>query len=247
MKNLLKNLLKDNIPEKFYKIIKLLYNRLNFFETLYHIFRYHGLIKIDYYVKKKINFGSESSNSYFIRKIKTAKIYLEYGSGSSTLFVNDLCNKNSDFKYFSVDSDKNFYNFLKKKINSKNYYLYSLGYVYFYSRPILFFLRKFFLARKAKIYASKILENLEKKKLFPELILIDGRYRVLCALYCYKFIKKNNIKTTLLLDDYVGRPSYYILEKLFFSKKIGRIGVFNKLKKYQNIELLIDKFSKDER
>jgi hypothetical protein len=50
-----------------------------------------------------------------------------------------------------------------------------------------------------------------------------------------------------LLDDYVGRRSYYVLEKLFFSKKIGRMGVFTKLKKYENIELLIDKFSKDER
>ena len=247
MNNFLKNLLKDNVSEKFYKIIKLFYNRINFFEIIYHVFRYYGLIKIDYSVKKKINFGSVSSNIFFTRKIKNTKIYLEYGSGSSTLFVNDYCNKNIDFKYVSVDSDRDFYNFLKKKITRKNYYLYSLGYVYFYSRPILFFLRKFFLKRKAKIYAGKVLEYLEKEKLFPELILIDGRYRVLCALYCYKFIKKNNIKTTLLVDDYVGRPSYYVLEKLFFSKKIGRMGIFTKIKKYHNIELLIDKFSKDER
>ena len=119
--------------------------------------------------------------------------------------------------------------------------------MYYYSIPILFFFRKFFLISKAKNYASNILAKLENKKIFPDLILIDGRYRVLCALYCYKFIIKYNFNTVIIVDDYLNRKSYHVLEKLFAFKIIGRFGVFYKFKKIHNIELLIKQFSLDQR
>jgi len=75
----------------------------------------------------------------------------------------------------------------------------------------------------------------------PDLILIDGRYRVLCALTVLEYIKKNNIKKiTIILDDYLKREKQYgVLKRYFKIKPVGRFGVlkpknfslnFNKIK-----------------
>jgi hypothetical protein len=169
LNNFLKNLLKDNVSEKFYKIIKLFYNRINFFEIIYHVFRYYGLIKIDYSVKKKINFGSVSSNIFFTRKIKNTKIYLEYGSGSSTLFVNDYCNKNIDFKYVSVDSDRDFYNFLKKKNNKKKLLFIQLRLCIFLLKTNFIFFTKIFLKEKSKNLCWKSIRVFRKREIISRI------------------------------------------------------------------------------
>ena len=59
---------------------------------------------------KKINFGNNTTNSFFLNKLKKSKFYFEYGSGSSTLVANEL-NK----KFISIELDKKYYLELKKK------------------------------------------------------------------------------------------------------------------------------------
>ena len=61
-------------------------------------------------LKKKINFGNNTANSFFLNKLKKSKFYFEYGSGSSTLVANEL-NK----KFVSIELDKKYYLELKKK------------------------------------------------------------------------------------------------------------------------------------
>jgi hypothetical protein len=46
----------------------------------------------------------------------------------------------------------------------------------------------------------------------PDLILIDGRFRVACALTCLQHLKGNR-ETTILVDDYLNRPHFQIIEE----------------------------------
>ena len=70
----------------------------------------------------------------------------------------------------------------------------------------------------------------EKLKRFPDLILIDGRFRVACALKAIKSLKHQD-NWVIIVDDYLGREEYKIIEEFsnldvvlgttaFFSKKL---------------------------
>ena len=208
----------------------------SFIKAIYHILRYHNLVKVNLDINENINFGSDEANNFFESKLSNCKVYLEYGSGSSTLLA-DKKNKN----YFSIESDKSFYKKLKNRLKRK-YILKELGYVYFSSIPMLFTLRKSFLIKKAKKYVNDILEHFNKNKIVPDFILIDGRYRVLCALQLHNFFKDKEKSFTIIVDDYTLKPDYLILEKFFEIKKIGRFGVLEKSKD-QNPNKLIETYS----
>ena len=69
-------------------------------------------------------------------------------------------------------------------------------------------------------------EKLNKDKKFPDLILVDGRYRVLCMLNIFKFLKENNLfNTCVILDDYKFRDYYHIVREYFEIKTVGRLGI----------------------
>ncbi len=203
-----------------------------------HCLRYIGIIRVNYGSTSKLNFRSKQATEFVKKKILKSKSILEYGSGNSTLFANKM-NK----KIYSVESDKAFYQYLKKKIK-KNYFFVDFGPVYFYSIPLFENLRRNNLTRNAEKYSNKILNFLEKKKNYPDLILIDGRYRVLCALQVYKFIKKNKLyKTTVVLDDYKFRKQYHIVKKFYKIKLYGEIAELKyKNISTQNINKFIEKY-----
>ena len=75
-----------------------------------------------------------------------------------------------------------------------------------------------------KNYVKVPWEILEDEK--PDLIFIDGRFRVACALYSIIQMKEMP-GTKILIDDYSFRPEYSIIEKFADFKGIrGRMGVF---------------------
>jgi hypothetical protein len=60
----------------------------------------------------------------------------------------------------------------------------------------------------------------------PELILIDGRFRVACALTCIKQMSRR-AETKVLIDDYMDRPFYHIVERFAqLTTMVGRMAVF---------------------
>ena len=198
-----------------------------------HYLRYIGIIKINYKSTSELNFRTRKASNLIKKKILKSNTMLEYGSGNSTLFANKI-NK----KIYSVESDKGFYLYLKEKVK-KNYFFVYFGLVYFYSVPFFENLRKKKLKIKAEEYSNKILKFLDKRKYYPDLILIDGRYRVLCALQVYKFIKKNKLyKTTVILDDYKYRKQYHVVKKFY------KIKIFEDLAelKYKKTSINIDNF-----
>ena len=60
----------------------------------------------------------------------------------------------------------------------------------------------------------------------PDLIFIDGRFRVACALYSI-IQMKDYPGNKILIDDYSYRPEYKIIEKYANFEGIkGRLGIF---------------------
>ena len=67
----------------------------------------------------------------------------------------------------------------------------------------------------------------ELRNAFPDLIFVDGRYRVACVLECAREAAAAKKTATVLMDDYEGRPAYHVLEQ-FLGKpeRIGRAASF---------------------
>jgi len=203
----------------------------------YNILRYHGLIKIDYRVNAKVDFGSYRANSFFLEKLKKSNNYFEYGSGKSTLVAKKL-KKN----FISIESDRSFFNYLKT-FDIRNFKLIDFGYVYFFSIPIFFYLKKKKLRKIANSYSESIF--LAHKKM-PDLILIDGRYRVLCAIKVYIFLKKyKQNSAVIILDDFKNRAKdYAIVKKMFHIKMVDRLAVMSVKKNFSCTKGLINIYDK---
>ena len=80
-------------------------------------------------------------------------------------------------------------------------------------------------ARKGPRYVHAPFDQL--KDAFPDLIFVDGRYRVACVLESARKAAEAHCKATVLLDDYESRPNYHVLEKhLGKPERIGRAASF---------------------
>ena len=141
----------------------------------------------------------------FKKLIKKSKVYLEYGSGKSTLWTL----KNTNTKVYSIETDKEWYkkilentNKETKKIDIK---LVDIGPVINWGRPINYNYYKNF---------NDYTDFYWKKNIQPDLVLIDGRFRVCSFLTSLKFAQEG---TFILFDDYIERGIYHIVES--FIKK----------------------------
>jgi len=62
----------------------------------------------------------------------------------------------------------------------------------------------------------------------PDLILVNGRFRVACALKSVKYLH-DKVSYTILVDDYVGRSAYSEIGRFSDLVKLeGRMAVFKK-------------------
>lgn len=95
----------------------------------YHFLRYKDLINIDYKINEKLIFGN-LENFFYKKKLLSSKFYLEYGSGFST-YLSKKYQKN----FISVESDKNFYFYMLKKISKKNLIFIDFDVVKYYAYP----------------------------------------------------------------------------------------------------------------
>lgn len=137
------------------------------------------------------------------------KIVLEFGCGGSTYFFASCAKKvvsiESDKKYSEVVNNE----IIRSNLQAKAMVLYSnIGPTKSFGQPIEFLkpLYKFKYKNYIETYFRRDREVLE-----PQVVFIDGRFRVWCAIECCKRIKHN---FTIILDDYFSRPEYHILEKL---------------------------------
>ena len=170
-------------------------------------------------------------NEYLTKELRNYKSYLEYGSGASTVFFSKYENLN----IVAVESDAVYGNQVKISIgnNVRTQILHSnTGPTGLWGVP-LFFKNSASTGFKYVNTPWRLLgENYE-----PEIILVDGRYRVACALnILVRYANKKSF--TILFDDYIGRDEYLAVSEYFKNSVqfVGdRMGVF----KY-NLETIDD-------
>lgn len=202
-----------------------------------YLLRYFSIINTKYKVSNQINFGSTLSNNYFKKNLKKCNYYLEFGSGNSTILADQL-NK----KFRSIESDKSFYRFMKSK-KIKDILYSDLGPTKYYSIPIL---PSFLLKNKIQKYADQVKNFFLVFNKLPDLILIDGRFRVFVALKIINFClsKKELVNTIIIVDDFKFREDYHVLKKIIKVNLVGRLGVIKLNKKTQVTKKKLSKFMK---
>ena len=204
------------------------------FNLIIYILRYFSILEFNRFkLSGSIDFGSKNANNFFKKKLKNSKFFLEYGSGNSTIFAKKLKKK-----FLSIETDKCFYNFIKKK-KIENIYYSNIGPTKYYSYPIM---PTFLIKRLVKNYGNSINFFYKKFEKVPDLILIDGRFRVFVTLTVIKFclLKNKNLNTTIIIDDFKLRKNYHVLKNIIKIKNVGRFGVINLNKKIKVKKMKID-------
>ena len=165
---------------------------------------------------KENNILFDGDDGLFKKLILDAKIYFEYGCGKSTEYTY----KNSKASIFSVDTSKEWaFKILNLSKGSSNDRLsvkwIDVGDVGDWGYPISFEKSHNFIN-----YANWFWNF----RLKPDLVLIDGRFRILCFLTSIKFA---SIGTKIIFDDYTNRPFYHVVERFLKIKSTcGRQALF---------------------
>lgn len=175
----------------FYKILKLIIPPI-----LLNLYNYFSQKKYN-----NPNYLFDGYDALFKKSIKDIRIFGEYGCGKST---NWMLNHTSS-KILSVDTSLKWIEFVKR--NNQKYlkrlkldYV-DLGVIGNWGRPINYDKCINFIK-----YTDSIWQQIEK----PDLVLIDGRFRVCCFLTSLKYANEG---TKIIFDDYVSRPHYHFIEK----------------------------------
>ncbi len=209
--------------ELFWYLIKLYYYILNcriilsFFNRIFRGLTPPYLAEI---INRSIKFFKrdqlfDGDDSLFKKLCKETQIYGEYGCGQSTVWVS----KNTNNLILSVDTS----NFWAKKVKafvSDNDRLkiefINCGETFSYGYPTTYKKRE-----KFKNYCNSIWDHAE---LYPEIVLIDGRFRISCFLTC---LIRGQVGTKLIFDDYVNSPNYHVVEEYIKPLKFcGRQALF---------------------
>jgi hypothetical protein len=159
----------------------------------------------------------DESEAWLAKRLKSTKLFLEFGSGGSTVMANRL-----GVPSVTVESDRFYAAVVRKALPSPRrarILTPRMGVTREWGMPVLG------KARKGPRYVHAPFDLL--KDAFPDLIFVDGRYRVACVLETARQAAEAHCKSTVLLDDYEDRPSYHVLEKhLGKPERIGRAASF---------------------
>ena len=158
----------------------------------------------------------DGDDGLFKNLILEVKTYFEYGCGKSTEYMY----KKSNASIFSIDTNREW---ATKTLNlSKDYNdnrlnikWIDVGDVADWGYPISFEKKQNFVQ-----YANWFWNF----GLRPDLVVIDGRFRVLCFLTSIKYAP---IGTKIIFDDYTNRPFYHVAEEFLKIKdSCGRQALF---------------------
>lgn len=170
----------------------------------------------------------EASVAYLESRLKISKCYLEYGSGGSTRMAAAI----GVPRVFSVESDKHFAEAVRlaaaKEKGGSTIFVHTadVGETGAWGMPTS--------TEAAKLwpdYALGIWKFISKAKASPDLVLIDGRFRVACFLAS---VMSTRPGTQILMDDYVGREKRYSRVEAIVPLKqtVSRMAVFETPESY---------------
>jgi hypothetical protein len=180
---------------------------------------------------------SENKIKFLSKAAQNSEVFLEFGSGSSTLYFANFAKQ-----IVTVESDRRFLEAVKveainRKIENIIFVNANIGPIFDYGQPIPAF--NWIARRLYSNYYFSPWTHLEKVGL-PDLVFIDGRFRVMCALEV--MLRCKNLETLIVIDDFRSRPEYQeLLEVLEFVEYVDDAAVFkiseantNKVKFLQN-------------
>ena len=155
-------------------------------------------------------------DDYLFKKLsRETKIYGEYGCGQSTLWIA----RNTNNIIISVESSKKWAKKIRKLIpdvNKLKIDLINLGQTISYGYPKSYEKRDQF-----NRYCNSIWNH---KEFVPEIVLIDGRFRVSCFLTC---LLKAKYGTKIIFDDYLNNSHYHVVEEFLKPQEYcGRQALF---------------------
>jgi hypothetical protein len=175
-------------------------------------FEFNGIELILKKLGKNLPFIEEGSNNdfelfngddiLFKKLIKESENYCEYGCGRSTVWAAF----NSKANIVSLDTSKEWRDSVSMEVAEVNekikIFWVDCGPVKEWGHPVTLDLKERFIE-----YAMNPWLRDDKY----DLVLIDGRFRVLCFLIS---LKNSRPGTRILFDDYTNRSSYHIIEKI---------------------------------
>ena len=161
------------------------------------------------YRRKSADFLFDGDDLLFKKLITSSKTYGEYGVGKSTRWVLN----NSQASILAVDSSQAWIDVVRtgnetaKRLDIQWIDLGTLGWA---GRPVSY-------ERRDQFWAY--IESIWNRDQRPDLVLVDGRFRVACFLYS---LVTGAPGTQLLFDDYTDRPEYHLVEE--FIKPVQTCG-----------------------
>ena len=155
--------------------------------------------------------------------ILNAKCFLEFGCGGSTA----LAIRSGIKEIISVDSSKEWLQAVRSLSKGRTVGFYpvlaNIGPTKSWGYPLN--AKKYSEWHK---YAVSTWSIIQSNNLRPDLILIDGRFRVFTFLYSLLYAETG---TTILFDDYGGRPAYHVVEKF-----LPRVNLFGRMAEFKVVE-----------
>jgi len=159
----------------------------------------------------------DDTGAWLADRLKSTKLYLEFGSGGSTVLANRL-----GISSITVESDRFYAASVRRALpypQKATILTPDMGLTGPWGMPI------FSREMKGPRYVGAPFGLLGDR--FPDFIFVDGRYRIACVLESARQAAAAKATATVLLDDYAGRPGYHVLEHhLGKPELIGRAAAF---------------------
>lgn len=156
----------------------------------------------------------DGDDEMFKEAALSCQVFGEYGIGQSTVWVS----RNTRARMFSVDTSRSWMNQARRHMRRRRDATLSwidLGALGYWGYPL------------GDVEPSRVIEYAETLWHFdvkPDLVLIDGRYRVVCFLTC---LLRAEPGTVLVMDDYTDRPEYHVIERFVSpARECGRQALF---------------------
>ena len=151
----------------------------------------------------------DGDDALFKKIVPEAKVYAEYGCGFSTMWVAS----NTQCRILGVDSTKHWLDKVRQgcaRTDLVTLHHADVGTTGDWGRPVNYDKRDNF---------SDYTDWVWKQDAAPDVVLIDGRFRICCFLTSLLFAREG---TRILFDDYTDREHYHFIE--LFLKPVQTCG-----------------------
>lgn len=156
----------------------------------------------------------DKGTDWFIDTLRRSKRYLEFGTGGSTYLAAKF-----GIEFVAVDSDPFFLKSVQKKIRDdglarpvgQSFHYADIGLTAHWGRPIGPGLNSPRRLEKFRRYSDPPPQSFEGGRA-PDLVLVDGRFRVACVLKTLRALR-NERGWTIAMDDYGDRPHFHVVSE----------------------------------